>query len=62
MERVRSKTTKQRRSLSPVQEDTHVESILNAYTISSQQSTDFGMIDEGALPMLTEGAEESMIP
>ena len=72
MERVKSKMTKQRRSLSPVQEDTHVESIVSTsnnnlenqpttYTISSQQSTDFEMIDEGALPILTEGAEESMI-
>ena len=58
--------------MSPVQEDTHVESIANTstsnresrpttYTISSQQSTDFEMIDEGDLPILTEGTEESMI-
>ena len=55
-----------------MQEDTHFESIASAstiniesqpttYTISSQQSTDFEMIDEGALPILTEGTEESMI-
>ena len=31
------------------------------YTISSQQSTDFEMIDESALPILTKGTEEPMI-
>ena len=72
LNRAKPKATKQRRSLSPVQEDIHVESLASisninrencptTYTISSQQSTDFEMIDDCALPMLIEDTEESTI-
>ena len=72
MSKWKLKTVQQRRSLSPVQEDMHVESTTDTstsnrvsqpttYTISNQQPTDFEMIDEGALPILTEGTEEPVI-
>ena len=63
-----------RRSLSPVQEDMHIDSILDTsnnngvlhQTIDKEkddtaQSTEFGMIDEHELPVLTEAAEETAI-